>query len=144
MPEWVMPALSRKALVFWAIGLVVLCTAAAAGSDGPHKRKAIESGAGVSITDYDGHAHRAPPKHVGENINLMCESTTGERQTVTVRVFFQARELTARTLACPADRGYRRHTRIIRVRHVGVYGMVLSGGGFDSFAIRTHTLPADE
>jgi hypothetical protein len=144
MPEWVLPDWNHKALACWAVAVFLLCVAAAAGSDGSDRqRKAIDSGAGVLLNDYDGHGHRTAPKRVGEIIGLWCESTTGERQAVTVRVFLEARELTTKTLACPADLGYRRHTKIIRARHVGVYGMVLSGAGFDSYVIRTHVLPAD-
>ena len=122
-----------------AIALTVLPSLATAAPTS----KAIDSGAGVLLNDYDGHAHRTAPKRVGENLGLWCESTTSSRQVITVRVFYEARELATKTVACPNDLGYRRHTRIIRVRHAGIYGMVLSGAGFDSFVIRTRVLPPD-
>ena len=42
----------------------------------------IDSPAGVSLNDYDGHPHRTAPKRVGEHINLWCRSTTNRRQVV--------------------------------------------------------------
>jgi hypothetical protein len=104
--------------------------------------KAIETASGVVVTDYDGHPHRTAPKRVGQYINLWCRSSTHHSQTVEVRTFFAAREVAFRTMVCPQGDIPRPH-HIVRVSKVGVYGMVLDGGGFDSFVIRTHTRPAE-
>jgi hypothetical protein len=121
--------------VLAACALVSLLVAGLAS--GSKEKRAIESADGVAITDYDGHAHRTSPKRVGENLNLWCRSSSNERQTVSVGVYFQARQLVTRTLKCPSG-STPRHHRIVRLRHTGVYGMVLSGGWFDAFIIRTH------
>jgi hypothetical protein len=117
-----------------AVASLVLAGSAA----GVVSAKAIDSGGGVLVNDYDGHPHRTSPKRIGEHINLWCRSSTDRAQAVTVRTFFEAREVAARTIICPRGENPHRH-RIVRVKAVGVYGMVLDGGGFDSFVIRTRT-----
>jgi hypothetical protein len=100
--------------------------------------RAIDSGDGVQLIDYDGHPHRSAPKGIGQTINIWCRSTIDRLQHVFVNAFFDARLVNSRRIACPHGSTYRPH-HIVRVSKVGVYGLVLSGGGFDSFVIRTRT-----
>jgi hypothetical protein len=120
------------------VGAIACVLVAGVAWASPPAERAIQSGTGVLINDPDGHAHRTAPKRVGEYINLWCQSSTQSAQTLEVRTFFEAREVAFRSVICPAKDFPRRH-QIFRVREVGVYGMVLDGGGFDSFVIRTHT-----
>ena len=89
------------------------------------------------------HPHRTAPKRVGEHINLWCRSTTNRRQVVEVRTFFEAQEVAFRTIKCPRGEISRRH-QIFRPKRPGIHGMVLQGGGFDSFVIRTRVRPHAE
>lgn len=116
-----------------------LCLTGISMGSGAGKR-AIDSGR-VLVNDYDGHPHRTAPKRVGDDLSLWCRSSSQDSKKVLVRVFFATRELATRTIECPAA-DVPRHNHVIRLRRVGTYGMVLSGGGFDGFVIRARSLPA--
>ena len=127
------------------LSVAAVLTMGGLGLAAPRAEKSIDSQGGVSLHDPDGHPHRTAPKRVGEHINLWCLSTRNRRRVVEVRTFLEAQEVAFRTIKCPrGDRNFARRHQIFRPKEPGIYAMVLQGGGFDSFVIRTRVRPRVE